>query len=219
MPPAEARHGQQPGHASRRAQSRAGDAPRAGRTLVDLDGRSLRPRLAKHAAPAARVAKRKAGTVARVGIGGLRGGAIDGPRHTLRAIRKNPVKFGLGVVAIGAIGAIGRWAGFDGGMVALGLSALAVAAQVKLSWGNIVRTRGPELARRVGADVLWPAALFFGSWGLGHSIVGDHAAHGGESPTLDDLGESFASSAVIGGDAPAVGVTAFDTFQGNRDPQ
>lgn len=141
-----------------------------------------------------------------------RGTAIDGPRHTGRAIRKNPRTFAAGTVLIGAAGAVAHKLGLNGEHVALALSTVAVAAQVRAAWPTLKQARGVELARRIGADVLWPAVLFGLSYGVGHSI-GGHAppAH---AQGAGDLATAFASSAVIGGDAPAVGVTALDTMRG-----
>jgi hypothetical protein len=141
-----------------------------------------------------------------------RGTAVDGPRHTGRAIRKNPRMFAAGVVLIGTIGAVTHKLGFNGEHVALALSGAAVAAQVRAAWPSLKRARGRELARRIGADVLWPVILFGASFGVGHTIHGE--APPGHSMGLRQLITSFLSSAVIGGDAPAVGVTALDTRRG-----
>ncbi len=141
-----------------------------------------------------------------------RGTAIEGPRHTGRAIRKNPRTFAAGTLLIGTAGAVAHKLGLNGEHVALTLSSIAVAAQVRAAWPTLKQARGVELARRIGADILWPAVLFGLSYGVGHSI-------GGHGPPADaqgasDLATAFAASAVIGGDAPAVGVTALDTSRG-----
>lgn len=141
-----------------------------------------------------------------------RGTLIDGPRHTARAIRRNPRMFAAGSLLIGAMGAIAHRFGFNGEHVGLALSAAAVAAQARAAWPTLKLARGPELARRIGADLLWPAALFGISYGAGHTITGHAAATGAHSAR--DLATAFAASAVIGGDAPAVGVTALDTRRG-----
>lgn len=203
---------QVPPRATARVQSKPGGEHRRVRALALSLGAS---RVRSSGRPEARPkgppkAREQAALV--VAAEGVKGVVIDGPRHTYRAIRKNPIKFAAGLVAMGAIGALGVLYGFPGDLVAVGLSSLAVGAQIKLAWPKLKQARGAELARRIGADVVWPTALFFGSWAIGHGIVGDHAAHA--PPTLAELGTSFASSAVIGGDAPAVAVTALDTARG-----
>jgi hypothetical protein len=152
---------------------------------------------------------RRAGRVTRALA---RGTAIEGPRHTGRAIRRNPRLFAAGSLLIGAMGAIAHRFGFNGEYVGLALSAAAVAAQVRAAWPALRLARGRDLALRIGADVLWPAALFGLSYGAGHAITAHTPiaeAHG-----VRGLATAFAASAVIGGDAPAVGVTALDTRRG-----
>lgn len=143
-----------------------------------------------------------------------RGTLVDGPRHTARAIRRNPRMFATGTVLIGVMGALAHRFGFDAEHVGLSLSGAAVAAQVRAAWPTLKLARGRELSRRIGADILWPAALFGLSYGAGHAISS-------YTPALDakgagGLATAFAASAVIGGDAPAVGVTALDTLRGER---
>jgi hypothetical protein len=135
---------------------------------------------------------------------------IDGPRHTWKAIKRNPKAFILGTVAIGAIGVVGRKLGFDGHYIAMALSGGAVVAQVKAAWPTLRQARGLELARRIGADVVWPVLLAAGSTLIGRAIGGEHAP-GHHPPSSGELAIAFAESAVIGGDAPAVAVTALDT--------
>lgn len=118
------------------------------------------------------------------------------------------------------MGAIAHRFGWNGEHVGLALSAAAVGAQVRAAWPTLRLARGRELARRIGADVLWPAALFGLSYGAGHTIAGH--AMGGHTPAASahgarELATAFAASAVIGGDAPAVGVTALDTRRGGGD--
>ena len=150
--------------------------------------------------------------VARGAAALAKGTAIDGPRHTGRAIRKNPRTFAAGTVLIGTMGVVAHALGWNGEHIALVLSTAAVAAQVRAAWPTLKRARGNELARRIGADVLWPAALFGLSYGVGHAIGG----HGppAHAQGIRDLATAFAAAAVIGGDAPAVGVTALDTRRG-----
>ena len=143
-----------------------------------------------------------------------RGTLIDGPRHTARAIRRSPRLFATGTLLIGAMGALAHRFGFDPEHVGLALSGAAVAAQARAAWPTLKLARGRELSRRIGADLLWPAALFGLSYGAGHAIAS-------YTPALDakgagGLATAFATSAVIGGDAPAVGVTALDTLRGDR---
>jgi hypothetical protein len=157
----------------------------------------------------ARSTARRAGGVARSLV---RGTAIDGPRHTGRAIRRNPRMFAAGSLLIGAMGAIAHRFGFNGEHVGLAMSAAAVAAQVRAAWPTLKRARGRELARRIGADVMWPVALFGISYGAGHAITSHTPLV--EANGVRGLATAFAASAVIGGDAPAVGVTALDTRRG-----
>ena len=157
-------------------------------------------------------AKRRAATTITITRALARGTVIDGPRHTGRAIRKNPRTFATGTLLIGTMGVVAHKLGLNGEHIALVLSTAAVAAQVRAAWPTLKRARGIELARRIGADVLWPAVLFGLSYGVGHAI-------GGHTPPADaqgihDLATAFAAAAVIGGDAPAVGVTALDTLRG-----
>ncbi|HEU5061355.1 MAG TPA: hypothetical protein VFU21_32745 [Kofleriaceae bacterium] len=157
-------------------------------------------------------ARARAATVAATAGALARGTAIDGPRHTGRAIRKNPRVFAAGTLLIGTMGAVAHKVGMNAEHLALALSAAAVAAQVRAAWPTLKLARGRELARRIGADVLWPAVLFGISFGAGHAI----AEHGppAHAQGAGDLATAFAASAVIGGDAPAVGVTALDTRRG-----
>jgi hypothetical protein len=160
-------------------------------------------------------ARHHAVTAARTAGSLLRGTAIDGPRHTGRAIRKNPRVFAAGTLLIGTMGAVSHKIGMNAEHVALLLSAAAVAAQARAAWPTLKLARGRELARRIGADILWPAVLFGLSYGVGHAIHGDPPP-AGHPPGPGELATTFAASAVIGGDAPAVGVTALDTRRGGQ---
>jgi hypothetical protein len=173
----------------------------AGRTAV---------RVSRARASAATTARRTGSTAKAL----ARGTLIDGPRHTARAIRRSPRIFATGTVLIGAMGALAHRFGFDPEHVGLALSGAAVAAQTRAAWPTLKLARGRELSRRIGADILWPAALFGLSWGAGHAIASYTPAL--EAEGAGGLATAFAASAVIGGDAPAVGVTALDTMRGDR---
>lgn len=141
-----------------------------------------------------------------------RGTLIDGPRHTGKAIRRSPRTFAAGTVLIGAMGAIAHRFGWNAEHLTLAVSTAALAAQARAAWPTLKLARGRELSRRIGADLLWPAALFGLSWGAGHAIGAQSV--GGDAHSPGELATAFAASAVIGGDAPAVGVTALDTRRG-----
>jgi len=163
--------------------------------------------IGRRVASAARTAGRGAAALAR-------GIAIDGPRHTWRAVKRNPLMFAAGAFLIGSIGAAGRFFGFNGEIAAFGLSSMAVLVQVKASLPAVKAARGVDKLRAIGSEIVWPALFFAGSTAFGHSL-GQHAASGGHgAPGASDLGTAFVSSAIIGGDAPAIGVTALDSVRG-----
>ena len=143
-----------------------------------------------------------------------RGLFIDGPRHTWQSIKRNPLAFAGGWVAIGAIGAAGRVLGFNGEIAALALSGTAVAVQVKVAWPRLKAARGLERVRLVASEVVWPAVFWTSTTLVGHSL-GNHgaAAHHG-APGAGEVGTAFVSSAIVGSDAPALGVMALDSARG-----
>jgi hypothetical protein len=170
-----------------------------------------------------------------------RGATFDGPRHTLRAIKRNPLAFAGGLVAIGGLGAAAQAFGFAGHWIAVALSSAALAFQFKTVLPRLRQSRGTEQANALGAEVVWPLALFAGTWVLGDrlavhpeaghasaasaSTAGSGAAINAGIPVMgsvvagaspQDIGSAFVSSVVIGGDTPAVGVTALDNMQGDR---
>ena len=144
-----------------------------------------------------------------------RGLLIDGPRHTWQSIKRNPLAFAGGWVAIGAIGAAGRVLGFNGEIAALALSGTAVAVQVKVAWPRLKAARGLERIRLVAAEVVWPAVFWTSTTLVGHSL-GNHGAAGGHhgAPGAGEIGTAFVSSAIVGSDAPALGVMALDSARG-----
>ena len=129
-----------------------------------------------------------------------RGTAIDGPRHTGRAIRKNPRAFAAGTVLIGTAGAFAH---------KLGLNGEHRPEPERARW----RRRCARLVKQARQSS-WPAGSAPTSSGrtVGPACLTRSAATGHRRPP-SRLATTFAASAVIGGDAPAVGVTAIDTVR------
>lgn len=146
-----------------------------------------------------------------------RGSAIEGPRHTWAAMRKNPTAFVAGAALIGLGGSLSYAAGVPlvGEAIALGISTIALAVQLRGGVRLARASSSSERWRHVGAQIVWPTFLFAATIGLGH-LVGKVFGHGAHPPSATDIAVAGGKSVLIGSDAPAISVTALETLRGQR---
>jgi hypothetical protein len=131
----------------------------------------------------------------------VRGTLIDGPKHTLHAIRHKPKLFLGSVLAVGTLGVISNHTGIPTELAVMAGSAGALGLQIRRSMGALKAATGLERWRLIGAELVWPTALWGGTTAGGLAL--GHGASMGNA-------QAAAQSILLGGDGPAILVMAFD---------
>jgi hypothetical protein len=131
-----------------------------------------------------------------------RGTFVDGPRHTWRAIKARPVRYGAMLFGFGLAGAGAKAVGIDPAPIAVSLSVATWGWQAWKAWPALKLKSGRARLRHLGADVLWPG-LLVGATAVGGGIVG-HGGHGHGAAMPLDVAQAGVQTMVITIDIPTI---------------
>jgi len=139
-----------------------------------------------------------------------RGALVEGPKHSMHAIAKRPVRYAGMLLAIGGLGAGAKLMHVDATPIAISLSTLATGWSAWKAIPALRESRGAARSRLVGRDLVWPISLSAGTTMLGTM---DHSA-ASQAVTSKQLAKAAAKagvqSAVIGSDVPTIVQTILD---------
>lgn len=125
----------------------------------------------------------------------MRGVLRDGPKHMWHSMVKRPAIFFGGLIAVGALGALGAVYDLhtEPAVIVAGIAALAIQL-----WSGIKTVRQApreQRARTIGAELAFPTLVWAGS-----SLAAMSLGHGA---TTAGAGDAAAKAMLFGGEAPA----------------
>lgn len=139
----------------------------------------------------------------------LKGFIVGGPKHTVVAIRQHKLAFGLGLTSVALVGGASNAIGFNSEPYILSAGTGLLGYQLRLSLQHLhgLKLRGARAAMFVGERIGFPTVLVASSSVAG-LMIGDHGAAPPGTSVVTKATTGAASSALLGGDGPAVLATA-----------